>query len=299
VAAELRRFLDGEPIHARPLSQPARLWRWAKRRPAAATAATLAAIVMVAGPIAALVIDAQRRDLSGRVKELDELVIGQQEANRDLRGKSAGLQKQVEEFRRLGVAEDGAGLDDWRRTLISDVLDRRAPAALAAADAGDIDADSRARIRLGLGMMLAEVNRTAEAVEQLTAARSALEELAAEAPDDLRVQGAVANCSEQLAELYQVQGDDEKSRAAAAMALRVQNRLSESQTDGVADIDLLALNFNISGMRKAEPREVAAKLESLRRLSSKVVDEWPSDAAGVYEAACRHTNKTPLLNLPL
>jgi predicted component of type VI protein secretion system len=178
-------------------------------------------------------------------------------------------------------------------------LDRRAPAALAAADAGDIDADSRARIRLGLGMMLAEVNRTAEAVEQLTAARSALEELAAEAPDDLRVQGAVANCSEQLAELYQVQGDDEKSRAAAAMALRVQNRLSESQTDGVADIDLLALNFNISGMRKAEPREVAAKLESLRRLSSKVVDEWPSDAAGVYEAACRLTNKTPLLNLPL
>jgi serine/threonine protein kinase len=57
VAAELRRFLLGEPIHSRPLSKPRRLWRWAKRKPALATAAALATLLMVAGP-GAIIIDA-------------------------------------------------------------------------------------------------------------------------------------------------------------------------------------------------------------------------------------------------
>ena len=42
VAADLERWLDGEPIHARPVSRPERLWRWCKRNP------------MVSGLVAAL-----------------------------------------------------------------------------------------------------------------------------------------------------------------------------------------------------------------------------------------------------
>jgi WD40 repeat protein/serine/threonine protein kinase len=47
LAEELRRFGRGEPIHARPATQPEKVWRWCRRKPA--LAATLALLLVVLG----------------------------------------------------------------------------------------------------------------------------------------------------------------------------------------------------------------------------------------------------------
>jgi WD40 repeat protein/tRNA A-37 threonylcarbamoyl transferase component Bud32 len=65
LAEELDRFLQGEPIQARPVSAPERFWRWCQRKPATAaslaTIALLLLIVLIGSPIALLRINRERK----------------------------------------------------------------------------------------------------------------------------------------------------------------------------------------------------------------------------------------------
>ncbi len=64
LADELGRFLNDEPIHARPISAPAKLVRWCRRKPALAlslgAAAILLLVVAIGSPIAAFRINRER-----------------------------------------------------------------------------------------------------------------------------------------------------------------------------------------------------------------------------------------------
>jgi tRNA A-37 threonylcarbamoyl transferase component Bud32 len=287
VAAELRRFLRGEPIQARPLSWPSRLWRWTKRKPALAAAAALAALVAVGGPVAALVIDGQRRQLDGRVRELDSLVIQQQDATRTLRGKNAALRRELDEQNAMDPGVSGNVLE-WRRNLIADVVERHFDAAAAALDGGSLNVDERARIQLGLGMMLAAIDRTADATTQLAGARTSLEELARARPSDERIRAALADCCEQLAALYSVVGKADAAERAALDAIQLRERLAEAEGgDATLQIDTLASHY-------LSPR-LSAALAAIPALSQRVIDDWPRDAVAMYEAACRLTLRPALL----
>jgi len=81
-ADDLRRFLNGEPIHARSVGRAERLWRWAKRKPALASLTGSVALLLVAlaggSVLFALHQDAAARQLAAKNTELNQ-------ANADLK----------------------------------------------------------------------------------------------------------------------------------------------------------------------------------------------------------------------
>ena len=51
MADDLRHYLAGEPIHARPIGTPARLWRWCKRQPVVAGLASVIVLLLLLGAV--------------------------------------------------------------------------------------------------------------------------------------------------------------------------------------------------------------------------------------------------------
>ena len=105
---EFRRFLIGEPIHARPISRAARTWRWAKRRPAAAT--VLGLLVVVAFGSAAAFI---------RERELRHQVVAQQNETERRRIEA--------EERKAEADSERASADAVVDFLLQDILAKASP----------------------------------------------------------------------------------------------------------------------------------------------------------------------------
>jgi hypothetical protein len=115
LADELRRWLGGEPIQARPVGAPERTWRWCRRNPAVALLTATVAASLLAGTVIASYF-AVRATRGEQQAELNAQRAGE-EAQRTKEAKSLS-------DRRLYIAEMNLAQRDWRDSQIDQVRQR-------------------------------------------------------------------------------------------------------------------------------------------------------------------------------
>ena len=116
LAEDLNRFLKLEPILARPISHPARLWRWCKRKPAIASMlgvtllATVTLIVglLISNALIGSALDARTTALNEKQEALDEAETERAKANAAANAERLAKQDAVAERKRAEEREKEA-----------------------------------------------------------------------------------------------------------------------------------------------------------------------------------------------
>ncbi|MCA9240205.1 MAG: serine/threonine protein kinase [Planctomycetales bacterium] len=298
VADELQRFLSGKPIQARPVSRLERTWRWSRRKPALATAGLLVLFIAVAGPITAFVLAQQGHRLRQVVREKDSLI------TRFAVEKQQDVRKMTQLSRELDAWEGRA--DPWeywppnetnrpRRILLTKLLDH----AQKTFNPANRDASPAelAYGRMGLAIMLDELERDADALEQYKAARELLSRLPESSPDSERRRLALAECQLQIARLSLEQTPDPRERprrsseiASAAESVERLSLQSKSWELRVRDLEMRLLS--LASLGAAGDAGEPARVGDVQR---RIVDDFPEEPQAVYELVCILANRSSLL----
>jgi predicted Ser/Thr protein kinase len=138
LAEDLRRFLGGEEIRARPIVAPVRFARWARRRPAPAALLALLVLSALGATFAAVALERSReRAVRAEAQAREQLFEAQLARAESLRGS-----------KRLGQRTDAlAALAAAARIKVTPELRAAAIAALAQTDVRFVERQPRLRVR--------------------------------------------------------------------------------------------------------------------------------------------------------
>ena len=237
LAAELRRYLAGEPIRSRPISALQRAGRWAKRKPALATATALTCVLAIAGPLAAVAIEHGRRTIEKQLEERDGLIERKVRSEDELNEQLGTLRNDLKRFQEHNP--DRVALADWRERLIADFVEQRQTERIFLLEASfrppdGEEAEQLIRSNLGWTYLLRANGNTKQALEHVTTAQRLAKELWGVRPASLPLRQLLAHSLQEMSELQSQSRQHEAARQSATAALEIRKSLAAEHPDQLA-----------------------------------------------------------------
>jgi serine/threonine-protein kinase len=279
LAEDLRRFLDGRPIFARPVRLWERSWRWCRRNPKLATvSAVLAATVLVA--IGAFVGMTYRHNLQLRAEvrrtqaKADEARKNYQEARSTIQA----MLKRLDDSRVTGVPR----LLDLRRSLQEDAL-AFYDQILRQVDSNDpfVRADS-ARALCDAAPLQHALGQSDVALDTVRRALRLVEGLMSERPDDLEYMVLKRDCLIKLGPLLSVaRRSPDEVITACRESVELADRVAKARPDDMHHQGALAACRMNYGNALKELKKVSEAIVQYRKATKirKAID--PSKLPGV------------------
>ena len=234
LADELRRFLDGKPIQARPVGPAGRLWRWGRRDPKTAGLTAAVAALLAAGCVGAAIAAFQFQHGYYRERQLYQ----NERRARDLAEDQSRLAMDAIRTYHTGVSQDALlrqpELKELRKSLLLGAHDfyRRLKENLEGRQSND------PATRLKLAQACLDLGRLATQIGSMKDARASYEQalalhrgLADEYPEHNAYRCDLANTYNALGDLDSKTGRYDDAEAAFRAALLIQDALVRQLPD--------------------------------------------------------------------
>jgi serine/threonine protein kinase len=293
---ELRRFINGEPIQARPISAPGRLARWAKRKPWMAAVAGLIIFLAIAGPAAALVFTFQKHRLVALNAEKDDLI------KRNATEKLNDTNRITQLAQQLALWEGRA--NPWqfwppkkqsppRQELLASLLEHSAKTVDGKLQNGSYSPEQLASGYFGLAILADAKGDSAHAIAYYEKAHEQLTTLHEQEPSNSKVTVALAECSLSLSRLLADQDRAAAEKHLASATAAMQQLAAEHP--GEPTYQSVWLEAELASATMAGFDSAAAHLQRVSAIRQSLDSRWPTEPGEVYRVACFLAQRAPIL----
>jgi tetratricopeptide (TPR) repeat protein/predicted Ser/Thr protein kinase len=318
LAEDLRRFGACEPVAARPVRAPERLWRWARRKPAQAGLIAVVLLVLAAGTVVSTLfaLEARRQaddarlsaEAAGREKtRAEEALAAEQQA---LAAKSQALAAETQARKRTREALDAMSsqvIEDWlaRRGQLEPAQRAFLEKALAYYEAFAAESGRREEVRRGVadahlrvGRMREQLGQHAEAEAAYRRAQELWASLAAGFPSVPQYRLELARCHTDLGNLLKDTGRAPKAEPVYRQAVVILTPLTAAFPAEPAYRQELARSHNslgallvITGRSEEGERSYHDAIEVQKQLAA----DFPGEPRYLQPLALHYNNLGILL----
>ena len=241
LADDLRRFLEGRPIDARPIRGAERAWRWCLRNRGIASMAAVAAVAASVGLalLVALVLFQQKSNRALQTSNVNLLMANSREQNaRQLAQTRYALARKAVEAYYTGASEDvllkQPELEDLRKRLLQTALEFYREMAASLADSPDNTRATREEIAAAYSAVATiadQVGSKEDALAAFQKVRTILDDLLRDMSDGEAIRRRLSTCLHRIADLSNSTGRRDDAARAFNECLSLCEGLLEEQPD--------------------------------------------------------------------